>query len=130
MEAGSSPKRLTTTRRVKYRESAWRVHEFEVWSGELLCRAAVLRMDGSALVWLGAQDAQLGDMALGMPHENGALATALLGSADDAVRLARRLAAARARPAHVCCSLALNRFTAPLVERALAAELKAHPDCF
>ncbi|XP_069354657.1 uncharacterized protein [Maniola hyperantus] len=129
MEVGSSPRILTTKRRVKYRASAWSVHEFEVVGGAAVWRVAVLRMERSLLLWAGARAARLRDVALGVPRADGALATALLG-AGAAPALARRLAAALQRPALVCTGERLDRLAAPLLERALAAEMKAHPEHF
>ncbi|XP_039749331.1 uncharacterized protein LOC120626104 [Pararge aegeria] len=128
MEVGSSPRNVTTKRRVKYRKSSWAVQEFEVWSGEMVCRGAVLRTQGGVLLWLGGREARLGHVALGVPRAGGALATPLLGAADDAVGHARRLAAALACPAHVCCGQDFDRFAAPLVARGVAAALRAQPD--
>lgn len=117
------------------RAGAWRVHRFEVWSGELVCRVEALRMRESLLLWLGAAASdELGAMALGMPGAGAgaALATPLLGAGEDgpAAALARRLAAALARPVLLCCAAPLDRFTAPLLERALVAEIKSRPECF
>lgn len=125
------PRTVTSRRSIKYRESSWRVHEFELWSDSLVCRVAALRMEGSLLVWLGGEAPRLGQVALGMP---GAGATSLLGGGAgaeaDAAQLARRLSVALARPVYVCCGAAFDRFTMPLVERGLVAEIKSRPDCF
>ncbi|KAG7299970.1 hypothetical protein JYU34_017002 [Plutella xylostella] len=117
--------------RVTMCPSLWRVHRFEVWSGERVCAVEALRMQDSLLLWLGAggAGAALGEVALGA----GGAATALrAGGAGEARAegLARRLSAALARPVHVCLSAPLDRFTAPLLERALVAEIKSRPECF
>ncbi|XP_037978442.2 uncharacterized protein LOC119694922 [Plutella xylostella] len=117
--------------RVTMCPSLWRVHRFEVWSGERVCAVEALRMQDSLLLWLGAAGAgaALGEVALGA----GGAATALrAGGAGEARAegLARRLSAALARPVHVCFSAPLDRFTAPLLERALVAEIKSRPECF
>lgn len=135
MNERSSPRTVTSRRRIKYRKSAWRVHQFEVWSEELVCRAAVLRMQGSLLVWIGdGGQPQLTELAVGIPEvlerRGGALVTALVGADGWAVSLARRLAALLTRPVFVCCGEAFDRFTGPLVERGLIAEIKSRPECF
>ncbi|CAG5027236.1 unnamed protein product [Parnassius apollo] len=82
MEEPRSPRVVTSKRRIKYRKSSWRIHNFEVWSGELLCRVVVLRMEGSALLWIGSDKPELGEVALGMPAQiesRGALSSSLFG---------------------------------------------------
>lgn len=116
------------------RASGWRVHRFEVWSGELVCRVEALRMRDSLMLWVGAGAGAplLGDVALGVTGGDGvALATTLVETAGgEAAALARRLTAALSRPVYVCSSLSPDRFTAPLLERALVAEIKSRPECF
>ncbi|XP_072940344.1 uncharacterized protein [Epargyreus clarus] len=134
MEPGTSPRVVTTKRKVIYRESSWNVHQFEVWSGELVCRMVALKMEESLMLWLGGEGpAALGELALGMPAAGvaqGALATRLLAGGGDAAPLALRVAAGLLRPVFVCSSLPLDRFSAPLVERGLAMEIKTRPQCF
>ncbi|XP_049866605.1 uncharacterized protein LOC126367220 [Pectinophora gossypiella] len=139
MEKVAVPERVArSSRRVVYRRPEWRVHQFTVGAGGgVLCRAAALRLPGALLLWLGGGEgpAELGAVALGVPAAEGraALATPLAGAgatAEAAAALARRLAQALARPVHVCCGAAFDRFTAPLVERGLIAEIKSRPDCF
>lgn len=122
------PRVVTSRRRVRYVRSAWRVHSFEVWSGSLVCRVTALRMEGSLLLWLGGGGAEpaLGAVAVAVPGA----ASELHGEAGVAAALARRLAAARGEPVFVCCGVTLDRLTRPLLERALAAEMKSRPDCF
>lgn len=138
MEMGTSPRVTSSRKPIIYKPSAWRVHQFEIWSGELICKAAALRVDGALMLWLGGSGgaAQLNEIALGMPssQDNGgcraALATTLLGTDGSAAALARRLSASLARPVYVCSGLAFDRFTMPLVERGLVAEIKSRPDHF
>lgn len=115
------------------------MHQFEVWSGELVCKAVALRVDGALLLWLGGGGpAQLSEVALGMPGggsgdgEGAALATTLLSAGAEcaAAATARRLSAALARPVYVCSGLVYDRFTTPLIERGLIAEIKSRPECF
>ncbi|XP_038210790.1 uncharacterized protein LOC119831484 [Zerene cesonia] len=129
METISLPK-TTSKRKIEYCRSKWKVHDFEVWSGELICKVAVLCMDGSLLVWVGGDKAALSEMALGMPQEHGSLATTLLGEESSAAGLARRLATKLQCPVYVCCGQTFDRFTAPLVEKGIAIEFKEHPECF
>ncbi|XP_063379568.1 uncharacterized protein LOC134666353 [Cydia fagiglandana] len=129
----SGPLVTTSKRRVVYRRSTWAVHEFEVWSGELVCRVAALRMKGSMLLWLGGTIPELGELALGLPvSERGALATSLSDekAGDGAAGLARRLALALQRPVWVAASLPFDRFSAPLIARGLVKEIKSRPDFF
>ena len=135
MEIGTSPRVISSRKRITYKPSGWRVHQFEIWSGELLCRAAALRVEGALLLWVGGSGAaELSEVALGMParEEGGraALASSLLGAEGAAAALARRLSAALARPVYVCSGLVFDRFTMPLVERGLIAEIKSRPECF
>lgn len=136
MEIGTSPRVTSSRRRITYKPSEWRVHQFEIWSGELVCKAAALRVDGALLLWVGGGGAAaLSEVALGMPaREAGAgrvaLASTLLGAEGAAAALARRLSAALAQPVYVCSGLAFDRFTMPLVERGLMAEIKSRPECF
>ncbi|XP_041976236.1 uncharacterized protein LOC121731012 [Aricia agestis] len=125
-----STKMGPSKRTIKLCESTWKVHEFEVWSGELICRAAAISMPGSLFVWLGGREAALSAAALGVPRAGSALASSLLGDDPAAVALARRLSAALARQVYVCSGKEFDRFTAPLVERGIVAELKKHPDVF
>lgn len=132
LEIGGSPRTASSSRRVIYRASEWKVHEFVVWNGGgAVCRCAALRVQGSVLVWLGASDAapRLGDAALALPAAG---ATQLLGGAVEgaAVPLARRLARLLSRPVYVCCGATFDRFTLPFVERALVMEIKNRPECF
>lgn len=131
MEAKTLPKTLSGKRQIKYRESTWRLHEFEVWSGEFICRVVALRMKDSVLLWVGGREAQLNEVALGVPLAvgDGALATTLLGE-GNASGLARRLTLALGRQVYVCCGKVFDRFTAPLVEKGIAAEIKNRADCF
>ncbi|KAI5630820.1 proteasome assembly chaperone 4 domain-containing protein [Phthorimaea operculella] len=122
---------------VVYKDSKWRVHHFEVVSGMgVVCRAAALRVDGALLLWVGGDGPPaLGAVALALPARGAgeALATPLSGAGpelESALALSRRLARALARPVHVCCGSAFDRFTAPLVERGLITEIKSRPDCF
>lgn len=124
---------------VRARDSAWRVHEFEVWSGgALLCRCSALRTAGQLLLWLGGPAArELGQLACGVPgpgvdgaRGGAASSTALLGAEAGAPALARRLAALLARPVFVCAGAAFDRFTLPLVEQGLVAEIRRRPECF
>ncbi|CAH0700259.1 unnamed protein product [Spodoptera exigua] len=132
MELSKSKKRIT------YKPSGWRIHEFEIWSGDLICKAAALRVEGSLLLWLGGSgEAQLHEIALGMPSlqtqadtAKAALVTTLLGEDGAAAALARRLSAALGRPVYVCSGLVLDRFNMPLVERGLITEIKSRPECF
>lgn len=128
MDIKSSPRKITSKRRVNYRKSSWTVHEFEVWSGELICRAVALRMKDSLLVWVGGREAQLSEVALAVPVTvgQGALATALLGEEGGATGLARRLTLALGCQVYVCCGQVFDRFTAPLVERGIVSEIKKH----
>lgn len=95
-------------------------------------------MEGALLLWLGGGGAaKLHEIALGMPptqEGNGgrsALATTLLGSDGRAtVTMARRLSASLARPVYVCSGEDFDRFTMPLVECGLIAEIKSRPECF
>ncbi|KAG6455355.1 uncharacterized protein LOC115446869 [Manduca sexta] len=137
MEAKAAPRIKTSQRRIQYKSSAWCVHEFEVWSGELVCRVAALRMKDSLLLWIGGNaKPALVEVAAGvpMPPSNGSaragLATALISGDGVAVTLARRLSATLVRPVYVCCGATFDRFTAPLVERGLIAEIKSRPECF
>ena len=135
MNVTLSPSVVTSRRRIKYRESAWRVHQFEVWSEELVCRAVALRMESSLLVWVGdGGQPQLTELAFGIPDvlecKGGALATALVGTDGWAVSLARRLTTLLSRPVFVSCGAAFDRFTGPIVERGIIAEIKSRPDCF
>ncbi|CAH0626890.1 unnamed protein product [Chrysodeixis includens] len=137
MEAGTSPRVISSRRRITYKPSAWGVHQFEIWSGELVCRAVSLRLDGALLLWLGGGGAaRLDEIALGMPptqeadSERSALATTLLGSDGTATAMARRLSKSLARPVYVCSGVVFDRFTMPLVERGLIAEIKSRPECF
>ncbi|KAJ8731695.1 hypothetical protein PYW08_014425 [Mythimna loreyi] len=136
MEIGTSPRIKSSRKRITYKPSEWRVHQFEIWSGELVCRAAALRVAGALLIWVGGSGAaDLNEVALGMPaREDGAgraaLASSLMGADGAATALARRLAAALARPVYVCSGLVFDRFTMPLVERGLMAEIKSRPECF
>ncbi|VVC87039.1 unnamed protein product [Leptidea sinapis] len=116
---------------IRYRESSWKDNEFEIWSGDFICRVAVLCMEGSLLLWVGGQEAHLSEIALGMPQNCGSpLATSLLGEDSGATGLARRLAAALRRPVYVCCGQNFDRFTAPLVEKGIASQMKRHPEYF
>ncbi|XP_059061643.1 uncharacterized protein LOC131854538 [Achroia grisella] len=139
----NSPRKVTSRRQISYRPTSWKVHQFEVWSGELLCRAAVLRADRSLFVWLGSGsgEPELGDMCMGVPAPGwlragagrGGLGTALVGAEGAegaATALARRLAAALQRPVYICSSCTFDRFTIPLVERGLILEIKSRPECF
>ncbi|CAH0729079.1 unnamed protein product, partial [Brenthis ino] len=132
MEVEISPKHMSSKRKIKYSKSAWNIHEFEIWSGDLICRVVVLRMKDSLLVWVGGRDAQLNEVALGVPLAvgNGALATTLLGEEGNTSGLARRLTLALGRQVYVCCGKTFDRFTGPLVERGIVAEIKNRPDCF
>ncbi|CAG4976989.1 unnamed protein product [Colias eurytheme] len=125
-----SPLITTSKHQIEYCKSKWKVHDFEVWSGELICKVAVLCMEGSLLVWVGGDKAVLTEMALGMPQERGSLVTTLLGEESSAAGLARRLATKLQRPVYVCCGQTFDRFTAPLVEKGIAIEMKEHPECF
>lgn len=136
MEVGDSPRMSTSRKTVIYKASSWRVHEFEIWSGELLCKAVSLRMQGALLLWLGGGGpALLSEVALGMPGasepgDGKALSTTLLGADGSTAAMARRLAALLARPVYVCSGHQFDRFTLPLVERGLVAEIKSRPECF
>ncbi|XP_032511322.1 uncharacterized protein LOC116765831 [Danaus plexippus] len=130
MDIGGSPNITTTKRNVKYTKSSWSVHEFEVWSGEFICRVVSLKMRDSLLVWVGGREPRLDDLALAVPHGRSAVATSLVDAGGAADGLAARLAAALSRPVHVCCGLVLDRFTAPLVEKGIATEIKNHPEYF
>lgn len=133
-----SPHTITSHRKIIYRQSGWRVHQFKILSGEVVCTVAVLRMEGSLLLWLGSgsREAELNEIALGMPaHANGAagragLATTLLGVEGAATAMARRLTALLKRPVYVCAGSEFDRFTMPIVERGLIAEIKNKPECF
>lgn len=121
----------TSKWQVQYRKSSWIIHEFEIWSGEKICKVCSLCMDGSLLIWVGDQQMHLSDMALGVPGEEGALATALMGEPESgAASLARRLAARLHRPVYVCMGLTLDRLTRPLIEKGIAMEIKLHPCYF
>ncbi|KAJ2946804.1 hypothetical protein O0L34_g16126 [Tuta absoluta] len=126
-----------SVRRVVFKESKWRIHNFEVVSGVgVVCRAMALRVDGALFLWVGSDGPPaLGAVALALPARDAgeALATPLAGAGpelDSALGLSRRLARALARPVHVCCGSAFDRFTAPLVERGLIMEIKSRPECF
>lgn len=128
------PRTVTSRRSIRYRESGWRVHKFELRSDgdEVVCRAVALHMAGSLLLWVGAGEGapRLASFALGVPApvaaaEGGARSAALLGGDEtSSVQLARRLAAGLARPVYVCCGADWERRTAPTLERALLAEMK------
>lgn len=132
------PRVTTSRKRVTYKPSAWRIHQFEIWSGELLCKAVALRVEGALLLWLGGGGpAQLNEIALGMPapdeSDQGSrdgLSTTLIGTDGAAAAMARRLSTALARPVYVCSGVVFDRFTTPLVERGLIAEIKSRPECF
>ncbi|KAJ8732380.1 hypothetical protein PYW07_014979 [Mythimna separata] len=136
MEIGTSPRVISSRKRITYKPSEWHVHQFEIWSGELVCKAAALRVVGALLLWVGGGGAaELSEVALGVPaREDGAgraaLASSLLGAEGAATALARRLSAALARPVYVCSGLVFDRFTMPLIERGLMAEIKNRPECF
>ncbi|KAJ0179638.1 hypothetical protein K1T71_004229 [Dendrolimus kikuchii] len=104
MEVGSAPALVSSRCRIIYRSSSWSVHQFEVWSGDIVCRVAALRGAGWLLVWVGGAEPQLSEMALGMPARSpgadGAAATALVGGDGAAPALARRLAARLSRPVY------------------------------
>ncbi|KAM3956349.1 uncharacterized protein ACR2FA_009687 [Aphomia sociella] len=135
-----SPRIVTSRRRIVYRPSAWKLHYFEIWSGELVCKAAVLRANGSLFLWLGsgAGEPELGDVSLGVPATGSSqdgcrragLATALVGAESTITAMARRLAAFMQQPVYVCSSNTFDRFIEPLVERGLIAEIKSRPECF
>lgn len=132
VEIGSSPREASSARRIKYRHSEWNVHEFEVWNGgSAVCRCAALRVRGSVLIWVGSIGTlpELGDAALCVPAAG---ATQLLGANPDtaAVSFARRLAALLVHPVYICYGATFDRFTLPLVERALIQEIKNRPECF
>ncbi|XP_026753184.2 uncharacterized protein LOC113513390 [Galleria mellonella] len=136
----NSPRKVTSRRRISYKPSAWKVHQFEIWSGELVCRVAVLRADRCLFLWLGgtAGKPELGEMSMGVPApegllqgcSRGGLATTLLGADGTSTAMARRLAASLQRPVYVCSSCTLDRFTIPIVERGLISEIKNRPECF
>lgn len=136
MEIGTSPRVTSSRKRIIYKTSGWRVHQFEIWSGELVCKAVALRVAGALLLWVGGGGtADLTEIALGMPapDEGGgraSLASTLLGAEGAAAALARRLSAALTRPVYVCSGLVFDRFTMPLVERGLITEIKSRPECF
>ncbi|PZC76542.1 hypothetical protein B5X24_HaOG204441 [Helicoverpa armigera] len=131
METGK-PQVTSSRKDITYKPSAWSVHQFEIWSGELLCKAVALRVDGALLLWVGSGGApELSEVALGMPGAGrAALATTLVGADGAATALARRLSAALARPVYVCSGLVFDRFTMPLVESGLITEIKSRPECF
>lgn len=131
MDPKATPINVSSKRQIIYRPSTWKLHEFEVWSGEFICRVVVLRMKDSLLVWVGGREAQLNEVALGVPLAvgNGALATTLLGE-GNASGLARRLTLGLGRQVYVCCGKVFDRFTAPLVEKGIVAEIKNHPEYF
>ncbi|XP_026745131.1 uncharacterized protein LOC113506490 [Trichoplusia ni] len=137
MEPGSSPRVISSRKRVTYKPSTWSVHQFEIWCGEFVCRAVSLRLEGAVLLWLGGGGAaKLDEIALGMPplqegnSGRSGLATTLLGSDGTASAMARRLSMSLARPVYVCSGIVFDRFTMPLVERGLIAEIKSRPECF
>lgn len=92
------------------------------------------------MLWLGGgREPVLSEIALGMaggagaalgPAMGPALSTSLLGAEGAAAALARRLAVALRRPVYVCTGTQFDRFTLPLVERGLMAEIKSRPECF
>lgn len=132
-----SPRIITSRRRIVYRQSQWRVHQFQILSGDVVCNVAVLRMEGSLLLWLGgAREPQLSEIAVGMPPADGqtsgrsGLATTLHGAEGTATALARRLTGLLRRPVYVCSGTEFDRFTIPLVERGLMNEIKNNPECF
>lgn len=132
MKERQSPDVVTSKRRIKYRKSSWRIHDFEIWSGELLCHISVLKMKDSVLVWIGGVPAELGEVALGVPARSGRLAacSSLTGAEAGAAPLARQLATALDQPVYVCCGSHFDRFSMPLVVQGLIAEIKSRPDCF
>ncbi|CAB3242786.1 unnamed protein product [Arctia plantaginis] len=136
MQIGSSPNVSSSRKRIVYKPSTWRIHQFEIWSGDLLCKAVALRVQGALLLWLGgAGAAQLSEIALGMPAPSNdgnrdALSTTLIGADGTAAAMARRLSAALERPVYVCSGVTFDRFTMPLIERGLVAEIKSRPECF
>ncbi|KPJ01676.1 hypothetical protein RR46_08713 [Papilio xuthus] len=132
MSEGQSPGIVTSKRLIKYRTSSWQVHDFEVWSGEFLCRIAVLKMEDSVLIWVGSTPADLGEVALGVPPRTGrqAASSSLIGGDAGAAPLARQLAAALDQPVYVCCGSHFDRFSMPLVVQGLITEIKSRPECF
>ncbi|CAK1552739.1 unnamed protein product [Leptosia nina] len=132
MTESQSPVKVTSKRRVEYRKSGWKVHDFEVWSGEKICKVATICMGGSLLVWVGGEQAKLSEMALGMPAQRSedALGTTLFGKEHNVTSLACRLATRLSKPVYVGSGLVFDRFTAPLVEKGIALEIKQHPEYF
>lgn len=136
MQIGSSPNVSSSRKRIVYKPSNWSIHQFEIWSSDLLCKAVALRVQGALLLWLGGVGpAQLSEIALGMPvptdsGNRDALSTTLIGTDGTASAMACRLSTALARPVYVCSGVTFDRFTMPLVERGLVAEIKSRPECF
>lgn len=101
----------------------------------MVCRAAALHMQDSLVVWVGDASApRLAGLALGWPapgaRDAGALGAPLLGGGAElaaADPLARRLAAALARPVYVCSGAAWERHAMPRLESALLAHVRGTP---
>ncbi|CAF4918037.1 unnamed protein product [Pieris macdunnoughi] len=135
MDNSIFPSKKTSTRNIQYRKSNWKIHEFEIWSGERICKVCSLCMKGSLLIWIGEQQLRLANVALGVPGSGevgeGSAATALLGEDEaGAASLARRLATRLHRPVYICMGQTFDRFTSPLVEKGIAMEIKLHPNYF
>nr|XP_053602356.1 uncharacterized protein LOC128670595 [Plodia interpunctella] len=137
-DSKSSPRIVTSKRRIAYRESTWKVHKFDIWSVELVCKVVVLKVDGALFIWVGGGGngaLELGELALGVPAANslsgrGGLGTALLGADGGYTALARRLAAWLRRPVYVSSSCGYDRINVPLIERGLITEIKNRTDLF
>lgn len=99
----------------------------------MVCRMAAVRGEGWLLLWAGGGEPRLDAVALAFPATGGghrAAATALVGDAGAAPALATRLARRLSRPVYLCLGGTFDRFTTPLLERALVAEIKSRPDFF
>jgi len=105
------------------------IHSFEHKLCDTLVEYQVTRLQGQTMIWVGAGDRSLANLAAAVPGGD-CPSTALLGQADQPAMLASRLAKKLNKQVFVSFNVPDDNILTPLVIEKLVAEIKLHPDKF
>lgn len=108
-------------------------HEFTARVCDQSISCHIIRTDSCFYLWLGnPQEEIMADLALGIqsPLQREPLTTKILGpiANEDSCSLAKRLAKKLQKPVYVSFNFPADNLSLPIIERALKAELQAHPE--
>lgn len=113
---------------------SFQFHDFHDTVGQVGLQCQFMKMDQSLYVWVGDDDENMKDLALGFAMQNqsknSVLATKIMGPIDNEVSsdLARRLSKKSGKPVYVSFNLTVDNLNLPNIERRIYQEFQIHPE--